>query len=76
VKDLGSDNEGECTSKELKDYLISKDIKPHLSFPLEENLGSGGGATSFTNQARTCTNIMHVISRLIGLIRLDHGLVH
>ena len=46
------------------------------SYSLEKNLGSGGGVTSFTNQVRTCTDIVHVISRLIGLIsRPGHGLV-
>ena len=46
------------------------------SYSLEKNSGSDGGVTSFTNQARTCTCIVHVISRLIGLIsRLGHELV-
>ena len=46
------------------------------SYSLEKNSGSGGGVTSFTNQARTCKDIVHVISQLIGLIsRLSHGLV-
>jgi len=34
------------------------------SYSLEKNPGSGGGVTSFTNQARTCTSIVHIISRL------------
>jgi len=45
-------------------------------YSLEKNLSSGGGVTSFTNQTRTCTSIVHVISRLIGHIsRLVLGLV-
>ena len=46
------------------------------SYLLEKNSGLGGSVTSFTNQARTCTDFVHVINRLIGLIsRLGHGLV-
>ena len=46
-----------------------------VSYSLEKNSGSGRGVTSFTNQARTCTGIVYVISQLIGLIsRLGHGL--
>ena len=37
-------------------------------YSLEKNYVSGGGVTSFINQARTCTGIVHVISRLIDLI--------
>ena len=33
VKVLRSDNGGEYTSKEFKDYLASKDIKHQLSIP-------------------------------------------
>jgi len=43
---------------------------------LEKNSGSGGDVTSFRNQARMCTGIVHAISQLIGLIgRLGHGLI-
>ena len=43
---------------------------------LEKNQGSSGGVTSFRDHARTCTNFVHVISRLIGFIsRLDSRLV-
>ena len=46
------------------------------SYSLEKNSSSDGGVTNFTNQARMCICIVHVISRLIGLIsRLGHGLV-
>ena len=46
------------------------------SYSLEKNSDSGGDVTSFTNQARVCTGIAHVINRLISLIsRLDLGLV-
>jgi len=34
-----------------------------VSYSLE-NSSSGGGVTNFTNQARTCTGNVHVISRL------------
>ena len=37
------------------------------SYSLEKNQGSGGGVTSFRNQAWTYTGFVHVISRLIGL---------
>jgi len=33
VKVLRSDNRGEYTSKEFKDYLVSKGIKHQLSIP-------------------------------------------
>ena len=47
-----------------------------VSYSLEKNSGSDGGVTSFTNQARTRTSIVRVISRLIGHIsRLGIGLV-
>ena len=39
-----------------------------VSYSLEKNSSLGGGVTSFTNQARMCTNTVHVISQLIGLI--------
>jgi len=46
------------------------------SYSLEKNSGSGEGVISFTNQAWTCTSIVHVISQLIGVIsRLGLGLV-
>ena len=46
------------------------------SYSLEKNSGSGGGITSLINQARTCTSIVRIISRLIGLIsRLGHKIV-
>ena len=46
------------------------------SYSLEKNSGSYRGVTSFTNQTRTCTYIVYVIGRLIGLIsRLGHRLV-
>jgi len=46
------------------------------SYSLEKNLGSGKDVSSFTNQAWACIGIVHVISRLIGLIsRLDVRLV-
>ena len=46
------------------------------SYSLEKNLCSGGGVTSFTSQAQTCTSIVQVIIQLIGLIsRLGLGLV-
>ena len=46
------------------------------SYSLEKNSVSGGGITNFTNQARICTDIMNIISRLIGLIsRLGLGLI-
>ena len=38
------------------------------SYSPEKNLGPGGSVISFTNQVRTCTDIVHVISRLIGII--------
>ena len=38
------------------------------SYSLEKNSGSGEGVTSFTNQAQTCTDIVHVISQPIGLL--------
>ena len=47
-----------------------------VSYSLEKNSVLDGGVTSFTNQARTCTGIVHIISWLIGLIsRLGHGLI-
>ena len=46
------------------------------SYSLKKNSGSGEGVTSFTNQARTCTEIVYVISRVIGLIsQVGPGLV-
>jgi len=46
------------------------------SYSLEKNSNSGGDVTSFTNQTETCSCIVHIISRLIGLIsRLGLGLV-
>ena len=33
------------------------------SYSLEKNSDSGGEVTSFTNQARTCTCTVHVISQ-------------
>ena len=45
------------------------------SYSLEKNSSSSGGVTSFTNQVRTCTSIMHIISRLIGLISRLIGLI-
>ena len=35
------------------------------SYSLEKNTGSNRDVTSFTDQARTCTRLMHVISRLM-----------
>ena len=47
-----------------------------ISYSLEKNSGSGGGVTNFTDQTRSCRGIVHVISRLIGLIsQLSLGLV-
>ena len=47
-----------------------------VSYSLEKNSGSGGDVTNFINQARTCIDIVHVISRLLGLsCRLGHELV-
>ena len=47
-----------------------------VSYSLKKNSVSDEGVTSFTNQARMCTCIVHVISRLIGLInRFGHELV-
>jgi len=39
-----------------------------VSYSSEKNTGSGGGVTSFRDQARTCTGLVHVISRLISLL--------
>jgi len=38
------------------------------SYSLENNSGSSGGVTNFRHQARTCTGLVHVISRLLSLI--------
>ena len=34
------------------------------SYSLEKNLGSGEGVTNFRNRARTCTELVHIISNL------------
>jgi len=48
----------------------------NASYSLEKNSILDGGVTSFTNQARMYTDIVHVISRLIDLIsQLGHGIV-
>ena len=39
-----------------------------VSYSLEKNQGSGGGVTSFRNQARTVHVLCMLISRLIGVI--------
>ena len=38
------------------------------SYSLKKNSGLGGGVTSFRDQVRTCTRLVHVISRLISLL--------
>ena len=38
------------------------------SYSLEKNSESGGRVTNFRDEVRTCTRLVHVISRLISLI--------
>jgi len=55
VKVLRSDNGGEYTSKEFKDYLASKGIKHHLSIPgrPEQNGVAGHMNRTLTERARS-----------------------
>jgi len=37
-----------------------------VSYSLEKNSYLGGGVTKFRDQTRTCTKLVHIISRLIN----------
>ena len=39
-----------------------------VSYSLKKNSGSGGGVTNLKDQARTCTELVYAISRLIRFI--------
>jgi len=69
-----------CENNIERQILLSWDLVYHAIFLTHEqnvsilsvsyslkkkNTGSGGGVTSFRDQAQTCTGLVHVISRLM-----------